>query len=181
MNGDKRSSSKAKAVGWSFKTWQSTSLSTVLGGGGLPICCAANGHSGPKEKVLEAPGAEGTCRSSMAVGAPQGKGAISFTGPGKSCRWFPHLRLQQPFASAGEWPLAEGTPEDRGGPGSWQTGDPSPTPEAAGQGSGPGVQAASGWPGTLPGPRFPCVLPAAAPHCSPSCLSPPSSPGSPQP
>lgn len=82
MNGDKRSSSKAKVVGWSFKTRQSTGLSTVVGGGGLPICCAANGHSGPKEKVLEAPGA------SMAVGAPQGKGAISFTGLGKGCRWF---------------------------------------------------------------------------------------------
>lgn len=32
----------------------------------------------PREKVLEVPAAEETCRSSVAVGAPQGKGAISF-------------------------------------------------------------------------------------------------------
>lgn len=50
----------------------------MAGHGGLLVCCPTTGHSGPQEKVLEVPGAEETCRSSMAVGAPPGKGAISF-------------------------------------------------------------------------------------------------------
>lgn len=140
------------------------------------------GRAGPEEKVLEVPG---TCGSSVPVAAVGGEGAISVPGRVRSCHRFALLaagRAVCPQPVSGSSLRGSGRQGRKPGPGRRtpiaQPGGCSPPPQSR-SGVRAGVRAARSRPAPLLAP-LPHVLTPAAPCCPPPCVSPLSSPGSPQ-